>query len=59
MKRPEAGALREGSFGGISLVGFLLRESPETGAGQGGGTNGGGKLLVPAAPWAVQEEHLV
>ena len=50
VKRPEAGALREGSFGGIRLVGFLLRESPEMGTGQGGGTNGGGKLLGPAAP---------
>jgi len=28
VKRPEAGALREGSFGGVGLVGFLLRESP-------------------------------
>ena len=29
-----------------------------TGTGLGGGTNGGGKFLDPAAPRAEQEEHL-
>jgi hypothetical protein len=58
VKRPEAGALRVGNFGGVGLVGLSFAGVPLMGAGLRGGTKGGRKFLDPEAPRAVLEEHL-